>query len=648
MNIKEKQKQIFNKNRERIKEQLLQKQSEGQINEIDTPTITPTSTTNLFSTKLRRLNNYPEWDTYEGIDNVIKSLLNFDKFTPTQKKKFLVKFKNFYVIKNELFYGIKANGNDENYNIILQVVRPDDKDKIMTEIYQDDKLGLGLGITQFYYQICRKYLNITRKDATLFLKKQVDMTRCRESVDNSRYIAFLTIVDFFSKKVWAIPNKDLEASSNFEAFMSICRKENTYPQIIRVDNGSSFYGDFKDLMNKHNEENPNNKIKIIYTTPYTPTANGLVERMNRELRKKIRAGFIRHDNLNWVDELNTYCDNINNQRSSNTKYTPNQIWTAGYNKTEGTTSEPITEETNLENRRLDLKNQLLKNSFKQFKNQQKAKEYKIGDIVRLKLSANPTDRTLYSKVRTREKDKADKKYNVVNFSTTLFRIKQIFPSKIVEQNDFKSLQNHLTKTEMNNRLQNQYSLEEKTFTGSTKEEDKYETYRIQVQKKKLQATLPSVQDKDKEKDIWYVPKFFANDLVAVPENSTKITIEPSNANIARLNTFNYKKEDAIVAENERAGIKPIKNRLRTRIKKEKIVEPRITRSKSNKTPKVIPPEVIPPEVIPKVSTRVLRSQTKSSGSGLDDNFNLNFRKRSSNLNFLPITRFAGGSIMCLF
>ena len=44
----------------------------------------------------------------------------------------------------------------------------------MTEIYKDDTLGLGLGITQFYYQVCRKYLNITRKDATLFLKKQGD------------------------------------------------------------------------------------------------------------------------------------------------------------------------------------------------------------------------------------------------------------------------------------------------------------------------------------------------------------------------------------------------------------------------------------------------------------------------------------------
>ena len=188
--------------------------------------------------------------------------------------------------------------------------------------------------------------------------------------------------------------------------MSICKKENTYPQIIQVDNGSAFYGDFKDLMNTHNEQNPNNKIKIVYTTPNTPTANGLVERLNRELRKKIRAGFIRHDNLKQVDYLDEYTENINNQRSSNTKYTPNQIWTEGFTKTSQneTPLEPITDETNLEDRRKHLKNQLVENSFKQFKNQQKDQQFQVGDIVRLKLSAYPTDRTLYTKVRTREKN----------------------------------------------------------------------------------------------------------------------------------------------------------------------------------------------------------------------------------------------------
>ncbi len=38
--------------------------------------ITPTSTTNLFSTKLRKLNNYPEWNTDAGIENVINTFLH--------------------------------------------------------------------------------------------------------------------------------------------------------------------------------------------------------------------------------------------------------------------------------------------------------------------------------------------------------------------------------------------------------------------------------------------------------------------------------------------------------------------------------------------------------------------------------------------
>ena len=113
-----------------------------------------------------------------------------------------------------------------NHNMICQFKHPPGN-----EIYRDDKLGLGLDITQFYYQICRRFLNITRKDATNFLNKQgdyqiavirnhkvntpitaktsnerwgvdnVDMTRYTESVNNSRYIAFLTIVDFFSKSM---------------------------------------------------------------------------------------------------------------------------------------------------------------------------------------------------------------------------------------------------------------------------------------------------------------------------------------------------------------------------------------------------------------------------------------------------------------
>jgi hypothetical protein len=52
--------------------------------------------------------------------------------------------------------------------------------------------------------------------------------------------------------------------------------------------------------------------------------------MNREIRKKIKAGFIRNNNLEWFSHLQTYCDNINNQRQSTTGYKPIELWKAGY------------------------------------------------------------------------------------------------------------------------------------------------------------------------------------------------------------------------------------------------------------------------------------------------------------------------------
>jgi hypothetical protein len=45
--------------------------------------------------------------------------------------------------------------------------------------------------------------------------------------------------------------------------------------------------------------------------------------------------------------LSIYCDNINNQKSSNTKYTPNQIWTKGFIKSQSNTTIPIKEKAAL-------------------------------------------------------------------------------------------------------------------------------------------------------------------------------------------------------------------------------------------------------------------------------------------------------------
>ena len=94
--------------------------------------------------------------------------------------------------------------------------------------------------------------------------------------------------------------------------------------------------------------------------------------MNRELRKKIRAGFIKHDNLEWSIYLDDYCDNINSQRSSTTGYTPNQLWTPKYVKfkSSNTNNEPpkkLTDYSNAEEIQTAVQTKQYKKSINQLK-----------------------------------------------------------------------------------------------------------------------------------------------------------------------------------------------------------------------------------------------------------------------------------------
>ena len=48
------------------------------------------------------------------------------------------------------------------------------------------------------------------------------------------------------------------------------------------------------------------------------------------LRNRIRAGFAKNNNLEWVKHLQNYVENINNQKPQGALLTPNQLWSQGY------------------------------------------------------------------------------------------------------------------------------------------------------------------------------------------------------------------------------------------------------------------------------------------------------------------------------
>ena len=80
------------------------------------------------------------------------------------------------------------------------------------------------------------------------------------------------------------PNKN---GTVLEGLQSIFDDMTIKPHIIQSDNGSEFKNYY--TINWYKE----NDIKHIFTLPYAPESNGLIENFNKQLRKMMREIFIR-------------------------------------------------------------------------------------------------------------------------------------------------------------------------------------------------------------------------------------------------------------------------------------------------------------------------------------------------------------------
>jgi len=268
----------------------------------------------MTSTQIKKLNAYPEWNnpnTYEQVLQYIQSINEDEEpqyppnLTSQQKTRYKQKFSqdfNVEPLHNQLtiFYQPHIQGQ-ANQRIKIPVARPNQHQQVLQEIYDDDKLGLGTGLDQFYYQVCSQYIGIKRIEARAFLRKQgnyqitrpihkvinqpilsktpneiwgLDITyvnylqiKTKKNDDGERepreinprtfgvtnvenkltenlsqlsddgtkgYI--LTIVDFFSKHVWARALRRMTAELVLQAFQSVCNETSTYPHTLTTDN----------------------------------------------------------------------------------------------------------------------------------------------------------------------------------------------------------------------------------------------------------------------------------------------------------------------------------------------------------------------------------------------------------------------------
>ena len=132
------------------------------------------------------------------------------------------------------------------------------------------------------------------------------------------FVACLVVVDHFSKWLSVIPIKDKRSET--VAKMMKSRVLPTLPCIpdrILSDNGPEFRGkEFEDLLEEAG-------IKHVFTTPYQPSSNGAVERVNRTVIQFLRG--LSKDGSTWDSVLPKAVVIYNNTYHESIGRTPSQM-----------------------------------------------------------------------------------------------------------------------------------------------------------------------------------------------------------------------------------------------------------------------------------------------------------------------------------
>ena len=293
----------------------------------------------------------------------------------------------------------------------LEVVPTADISNTLLTLYQDPQIGIGMAIRSLYNKVIDKYLGIKRRVVEEFIKGQtpyqltkqptkvtnkpiitefpndrwqadlVDMSNVAEHNNNNLYI--LTVIDNFSKYVFATPLKDRTAKDVLDGLKKIIAEQagGTIPKTLQTDNGPEFAN--HTLINWLKEKH----IHFSRGATYQATSNALIENFNNILRRMIREGNIRTNSLNWVNGLPNYLYNRNHSKHSTTKHRPIDLWRQGREQLTKENTTPALQEAS-KNIKIKAKASLAKN---------KTGKLYVGDHVRIMLSAISSEVRKYYK-----------------------------------------------------------------------------------------------------------------------------------------------------------------------------------------------------------------------------------------------------------
>lgn len=197
-----------------------------------------------------------------------------------------------------------------------------------------------------------------------------------------KYKYIITVMDLLSRYGWARKIPNVTSKKIVDFLKDIFQEQNTKPKEIYHDNGSVF------ISKEMQEFLSMNNIKSKPTAVYHPQAN-TVERMNKSLTEAIRLEMCDDPfrQNRWASRLQEIMNKLNNRMNVVTQFTPYEVH-YGYRPHEtNLKSNPDHEERHRLIKKLAYKRSIIRylQNSRQFSERSLLREFKIGEIVMIKL-----------------------------------------------------------------------------------------------------------------------------------------------------------------------------------------------------------------------------------------------------------------------
>lgn len=277
-------------------------------------------------------------------------------------------------------------------------------DSFYKTIIQQKYIGITYSLTKEFldrqpaFKINKNMKNSIDKP---ILSKRMNELWCIDHLDLSMYSKkdqykyVLVVVDVFTRKMMGlIPQTNMSAETSIQALVEIIQRTGMQPRSVLTDNGTAFESLFEQFLKESN-------IKHRRTISHRPQSNGIVERVNKEIRVILRRLLIAKKTTQWLDLLPEVMDFYNNRYHSTIRTTPNKL------------ADKIDDEGAREDNEI-----ILKNRARKLVEKYKSQEFELGDYCRITMA------TMYSAVRAIIKS-GNKKNLVIWWCPTIYRVVRV-------------------------------------------------------------------------------------------------------------------------------------------------------------------------------------------------------------------------------